>query len=135
MVCAWCAHNLYGGVHQLAPPPSLVVGGREDHDTERRAQRVLLVELRLRVASLLEGEQLRHQLVERGQVQLAAARRVVLLDDALHLHRVRLHSELPQRLLELISVDVAAPVRVEHGEGLAHVLRHLQRVRWVVRRV
>jgi hypothetical protein len=64
MVCAWCAHGvravrahaLYDEVHQLAPPPSFVVGGREDDETERRAQRALLVGLGLRVARLLESE-------------------------------------------------------------------------------
>ena len=82
VVCAWCAHGvrmarargalrvlrardalrvvrahaLYDSVHQLAPPASLVVGGREDDEAERRAQRVLLVGLGLRVARLLERE-------------------------------------------------------------------------------
>ena len=50
------AHALYDSVHQLAPPASLVVGGREDDEAERRAQRVLLVRLGLRVARLLERE-------------------------------------------------------------------------------
>ena len=72
----------------------------------------------------LKGLQLRHQLVELLDAQRAAARRVVLLQHAVRLHRVRVHPQLPQSLLELISVDVAAPVRVEHVKGLAHVLRH-----------
>lgn len=72
----------------------------------------------------LKGLQLRHQLVELLDAQRTAARRVVLLQHAVRLHRVRVHPQLPQRLLDLVSIDGAAPERVDHVKGLAHVLRH-----------
>ena len=66
--------------------------------------------------ALLKGLQLRHQLVELLDAQRAAARRVVLLQPAVRLHRVCIEPELAQRLLDLVTIDRTALRRVTVAE-------------------